>query len=350
MPRLFKPSGDAFSFMGRIDFSDKDKPLFIYAGSMVKTRFSGTSLSLAIENVFMGEYSAIGVLIDGVQQKLELSKESNSAEYQIAQNLYNKMHDLIIFKRQGASHYFRLIGIITDDDAILEKYNEKLELKIEVFGDSVSAGEVCEAIYYEGSPDPVGKPYGFYDNSWFGYPLVLGRKLNAFVHDNAQGGIALLNNTGYFGPDNAKTGVEETYDKLSYVNYSPFGYTDWDFSRYAPDCIIMALGQNDAHPAPEKVYDAEYMSNWKEKYKGIILDLKDKYNNKPRFILITTLLMHDAEWDNQLDALCLDLNDSKVLRYKFKRNGIATPGHPRITEQEEMASELAEFIKCVGEN
>ena len=38
-------------YMGRIDFTNKKAPLFIYAGSMVKTKFEGTSISIVIKNI-----------------------------------------------------------------------------------------------------------------------------------------------------------------------------------------------------------------------------------------------------------------------------------------------------------
>ena len=39
----------------------------------------------------------------------------------------------------------------------------------------------------------------------------------------------------------------------------------------------------------------------------------------------------------------------KIVRFKFKRNGIGTPGHLRIPEAEEMAEELTKFIESFGE-
>ena len=46
--KIVSPSNEAFSYMGRIDFEDKDAPLFIYAGSMVTAKFTGTSVGMMI--------------------------------------------------------------------------------------------------------------------------------------------------------------------------------------------------------------------------------------------------------------------------------------------------------------
>ena len=72
------------------------------------------------------------------------------------------------------------------------------------------------------------------------------RKLGAEIHDVAQGGIALLDGTGWFcAPD--YVGMETAWNK---VHYNPaFGPdTDWDFAGYTPQVVVIAIGQNDNHP------------------------------------------------------------------------------------------------------
>ena len=54
--------------------------------------------------------------------------------------------------------------------------------------------------------------------------------------------------------------------------------------------------------------------------------------------------MHDDYWERMLDLACERLNSPRVRRFRFTRSGRATPGHPRIPEQCEMACELTEFI------
>ena len=43
--KLISPT-DKMSYMGRIDFSDPEQPLFIWAGSSVSMRFTGTSIGI----------------------------------------------------------------------------------------------------------------------------------------------------------------------------------------------------------------------------------------------------------------------------------------------------------------
>lgn len=41
------------------------------------------------------------------------------------------------------------------------------------------------------------------------------------------------------------------------------------------------------------------------------------------------------------------MKDEKISYFLFSRNGVATPGHPRIPEQFEMAREMADYIENV---
>lgn len=336
----------AFVYTGRIDFEDKKEPLMIYAGSMVETKFTGSSVGIYVKNQSMFVYTAIGALVDGVQYKFELTDSEEEQFFNIPAELEEGEHTLVVFKRQAAAHYFRFCGIETDEGSTVTAPEKKYNLKIEVFGDSVSAGEVTEAFNYEGCIDPV-EHNGVYDNSWFSYPLILGRRLGAQVYNNSQGGIALFDKTGYFcGPEQETlVGVESTYDKLSYVPYSRQGMTEWDFSRFTPDLVIVAVGQNDPNPCEKETRSREYVEKWKNKYKEILGELKRHYGKQVRVVMILTVLMHEPRWDTYLDEIERELGDETVRHYRFRRCGQATPGHPRMTEQVEMAEELNSYIR-----
>lgn len=332
----------ALRFNGRIDFSDSKSPLFIYAGSMTKVNFTGTKLGVYIKNEPMGEYSSIGAVVDNIQYKIELVQDWDEHFYPICDALPEGTHSLVLFKRQAAAHYFRLAGLELDEGALLSEAPAE-KLKLEFYGDSVSAGEVTEAVYYTAHADPENHK-GVYDNSWFSYTLSTARKLNAEVYNNSQGGLALFDKTGYFNGDDY-VGLETTFSKMSYIPYAREGYTDWDFSRYTPDVVVFAIGQNDPNPKPEAIHDPAYARRWKDKFIEIIRFLREKYGEKTKVVLVLTLLMHDPVWDKMIAEIASELKDENVRHCYFKRCGKATPGHPRIPEQEEMANELSSFIR-----
>lgn len=332
-----------FQYSGRIDFTNSKIPTLIYAGSYIKTKFQGTSLKIWIKDHHNSYESAIGYIIDeSIEGKVVINDYEEELVLPLVENLENKVHDLVLFKREDASHYLDFYGLVLDKGCTVLYPGDKPKRRIECYGDSISAGQVCEALDYIGKEDPEHN--GEFSNSWYSYSMITARNLNAEINNNAQGGIALFNNTGYFV--GGTKGLEDTYDKL---RYNPeFGQcTKWDFNKFIPHIVIMAIGQNDAYPENYINTDMNRRTLWKEKYKEIITDLRYKYPNA-LFILITTILNHDQGWDLALDEIREDMHDDKIVRFLFKRNGKGTPGHARIPEQKEMADELTRFIKTFG--
>ena len=217
---------------------------------------------------------------------------------------------------------------------------------MEFFGDSVSCGEVSEAVAYVGKPDPEHD--GEYSNSWYSYAWMTARKLNAQIHDTSQGGISLLDDTGWFAAPHYK-GVESCYDKIEY--HPDLGPTKpWDFSRYIPHVVVVAIGQNDNHPVDYMAedYDSEKSKNWRKHYQAFIEKLMQLYP-KAQIILATTILCHDKSWDRSIDEVCTRIGSSRVHHFLYTKNGSGTPGHIRIPEAEQMSDELAAYITSLGD-
>ena len=272
---LIEADNSNYQYMGRVDFENPKSPTIIYAGSMIKTKFTGTSIKVAIKNIHACYENAIGFIIDGnITGKAVIEEHDKDIVLDIADELSEGLHDLILFKRSDAAHYFDFYGVVLEKGCHLEKPEAKSNRRIECFGDSVSAGEVSEAIDYVGKVDPEGHE-GIYSNAWYSYSMMTARNLGAEINNNAQGGIAALDGTGYFNPSLGYRGLESTYDKLRYS--AELGECNkWDFNRYTPHVVIMALGQNDSHPVDYINDDMEKREHWKSKYKEIILDLYKK--------------------------------------------------------------------------
>ncbi len=349
------PSDDRLYYCGRIDFSQQERPVFYYAGSFVRMNFKGSGVTAVIRNHRFYNIMELGVICDGVQSKVRFEQKEEDITLTLAQGLEeDKAHSLIFFKRQDATHYYEFLGFEIAGSAQLLPPPERPSRRIEVFGDSVSAGAVCEAYGYEGKCDPEDHN-GVFDNSWGSYASITARNLGAELHNNSQGGIALFDGSGYYHyPD--FIGVESTYDKLCY--FPEGGLSQWDFSLFVPHLVIFAFGQNDCHnegKADFDIHDPAYRSKWKSRYKEVLLDLRSHYGD-PMFILMTTVLCHDPEWDKAIDEIRNELvndglvPDGKIFHHMFTRNGSATPGHPRIAEQREMSEELTAFISSLGDS
>jgi hypothetical protein len=342
------PDSAALRYMGRTEIYN-GFPRFVFAGTNVTLRFVGTSVACVIRNHKFYNVMELGVIIDGRQTKVTFEHSEEDITLTLAENLENREHEIILYKRQDATHYFEFKGFILNEGAEILEAEKPSERKIECYGDSVSAGAVVEAIEFTASNDPEGHD-GIYDNAWQSYSMITARNLGAQINNIAQGGIAIFDNTGYYHAPNF-IGMETAYDKVCYFPEAEGGMTKWDFGKYTPQVVFFAVGQNDQHYEGHDdidITDAEYRKKWKDAYKAIIGDLRGKYP-EARFILLLTVLMHSEDWDKALDEIAEELNDEKITHFRFKRTGKATPGHPRITEQYEMAEELTAYISGMGD-
>lgn len=341
---FIKSDNDFLEFSGRIDY-EADKAIFVFPCSYVKLKFKGKYLKVVVDNKHNYWDNYLGCIIDGKQSKIKLSNEADKQELVLIDS-ETAEHEVMLFKRQDSCHELGFYGFEVDDDAVLMKLPDKPELKLEVYGDSVSAGEVSEAIDFVGKPDPQWHQ-GELSNSYYSYAWLTARKLNAQIHDIAQGGIALLDNTGWFNePD--YIGMEQVYDKVRY-NPALGQITSWDFSKYTPDVVIVAIGQNDNHPDDymARDYDCASAINWRMHYRNFVLKLKTIYPDA-HIVLCTTILEHHKNWDISIDEVCKEIADEKIHHFLFEKNGEGTPGHIRRPEAEKMAEQLAEYIKGLG--
>ena len=342
---LIKPNNPYLQYSGRIDWADKEAPVFVYPCSYIKMKFTGTYVKAVVENHKSYWSSYLGFFIDGEQKCIKLAN-SGKETITLADGLNNTEHELMLFKRMDSCHTFIFYGFEVDEDAVLGEVEPKPERRIEVYGDSVSAGEVSEAIDYAGQPDPEHD--GEYSNSYYSYTWMTARNLNAEIHDIAQGGAALLNGTGWFaGPD--FVGMESIYDKIQYYP-EPAKPSKWDFEAYRPHVVIVAIGQNDANPDNYMAedYEGKKAQHWRKSYRDFIAKLRAIYP-KATIILATTILEHDANWDKAINEVCCELADERIHHFLYSNNGAGTPGHIRIPEAEKMSEELTAFIESLGE-
>lgn len=337
-----EPDDDKLAYMGRIDKENEKEPIFVFPCTQVVIRFKGHKLYAEMFNQHNCMSNFMGVIVDGKEIKVEMPKNEEVLVKLLDEKSINE-HEVILFKRQDACHMITFKGFYLDRES--EVLDKKIfpSRKIEVYGDSVSAGEVSEALEYAGLADP--KHDGEMSDSWHSYSRLTAEKLNASLHDIAQGGIALLDKTGWFnGPD--YKGIFTMYDR---IEYNPFFKVskEWNFTEYTPDIVIVAIGQNDANP--DNYMAAEYNEargiRWRAEYKRFIGLLREKYP-KTAIILMTTILNHDEAWDNAIDDVYKELSekDKDIYHFYFKKNGKGTHGHIRANEADEMANELTAFI------
>ncbi len=329
-------------YSGRIDWRKPQSPLWVYPATALYLRFVSRHVKLYVENHIGDWNSFLGYILDGEEGKWALPKEGEAELCLEAAG--GEEHTLCIFKRQDACHHLRILGLELEEGGQLLEAPELPAKKIEVYGDSISVGEVSEAAAYLGQEDPPHK--GEYTNSRYFYGGILAERLQAQLHNIAQSGIALLDHTGWFcAPEGP--GMESVWDKTVY--YPDFGESlDWDFSAYTPDVVIVALGQNDSHPADYMKEDEQgkRAALWKSAYRRFLEGLRGVYP-EAYILCCTSLMYHDASWDRAIEEVVQEMQDARVIRHLFRRNGKGTPGHLRILEACEMAKELEDRIRSL---
>lgn len=345
---------EGIRFEGRMDDSNPKEPVFVYPYSSAEIVFEGTSVSVILANRALYFESWLGYFLDGKEYKLRLSADGKRHTILLSEGLSPGKHTLTLFKRMDDCHEFTFYGFVLSEGGKLLEPPKPPRRRMEFYGDSVTAGEVAEALEYVGRADPEHQ--GEYNNAYYSYGAIAGRMLHARVRLIAQGGIALLDGTGYFhryAQGNADgeserypngIGMESAYDK---IRFEPeLGeQKSWDFQRYVPHVVVAAIGQNDAWPRDfmREDFFGEAAEEWRERYKQWILKLHSIYP-KAYIILTTTILEHSPKWDRAIGKVCAEINDPRIVHFLYQENGRGTKGHIRIPEAEKMALELAAFI------
>jgi hypothetical protein len=144
--------------------------------------------------------------------------------------------------------------------------------------------------------------------------------------------------------------MPEIYDRVN-PNDST---SKWDFKKYTPKIVVVNLFQNDSwlstqtdHPEFKARFGTikpteEYIIN---AYANFIKSIRNKYSKAQIICCLGSMdaTREGSKWPGYIQSAVATLNDKKIVThfFPFKK----TPGHPRISEQEQMANSLITFIK-----
>ena len=334
--KLIENNNPRLNFMGRIAHTDSCAN-FYWSGSSVQIKVKN-SLTVKVvlgENVDLNYYD---VIIDGkYTDKIKVIKGKHS--YTVASNLDNQTHVIQLFKATNTDERITsFYGFLVDENAKVLKQKNKKKLKMEFFGDSITAGHGVEV------PDSSADTWlAEFFNNYFTYAAITARYFNAQYHNTSKSGIGITVSWG-------KDVMPEIYDRIN-----PNDSTSvWRFSEYQPDIVVINLFQNDnslviqpEHEQFKKRFGTvkpseEFMIN---AYADFISSLRKVY---PKANIICALGNMDvvntgSKWPDYVNKAAESLNDAKVYVSIFKPKN--TGGHPRMKEQQSMADELIRFIK-----
>jgi hypothetical protein len=212
-------------FIGRVTH-DPDGSSFAWSGSAVELRFTGSEISVTLDD---WGHNFFEVIVDG--QHHVMSVGSEEATYLLASGLGPGEHEVLLYRRSEA--FFgptRFVAFSVPESQWLPS-NVPSGRKIEIVADSTATGYGIEG------PDPYCGFSAETENHYIAYPALAARAVDAEVNTIGWSGIgAYRDNDGH---------TENTM-ALRYPRALPTDETStWDFSQFVPQAVVVNLGSND---------------------------------------------------------------------------------------------------------
>jgi len=319
-----------------------DTVVFGASGVTFFIRFRGTTLDVDLERVSpdTANHDWFTVVVDGGEPS-RFRTGTLTRRYPLARGLTNGVHMVALSKAtEGQNGHDHLVAIHADE---LLQADPLPARRIEFIGNSITAGYGLDS-----RPVPC-KQGTWYDEShaWLAYGPRVARQVNAQWMLSAISGIGMVRNWNSPGPV-----MPEVYRGV-FMEYAD-STTTWDFRRYTPDLVIVALGTNDfsdgAGTTPRPALDGDVFVR---EYTRFVSGVRSRYPDA-RLLLLTSAML-DANRNHTLSeylrrviaARAAD-GDSAISQFSFKgRYTSGCDGHPDLTEQRRMSEELEPEVRAL---
>jgi lysophospholipase L1-like esterase len=338
--RSYPATDERVRVMGR-QITDGGAVAFGASGVTFFIRFRGTAVDAELERApaDSAEHDWFTVVVDGGEPS-RFRTQPRTRRYTLARGLPRGEHTVVLSKAtEGQNGHDRLVAIHTEE---LLQAAPLPARRIEFIGNSITAG-------YGLDPRPVACKQGtWYDatHAWLAYGPRVARRVNAQWMLSAISGIGMVRNWNSPGPvmPNVYQGVFMEYADST---------TRWDFRRYTPDLVVVALGTNDfsdgGGTTPRPALDGE---RFVSEYTRFVAGVRARYP-AAKLLLLTSPMLDStrnqtlAEYLQRVIAARAAAGDSAISRFGFKgRYTSGCDGHPDLAEQLRMADELEPEVRA----
>jgi lysophospholipase L1-like esterase len=331
LPQAITASDPHLLYSGRFDLGKPAAPRCAWPASAVALHFKGRSANVNLTaqsqvrwQVYIDGKPGAVLLCNGKPQLLSLAKDLPDGE-----------HTIVLLKRTES-----LFGIATINGFQLNEGAELLAAaaparKIEVIGDSISAGFGDEAANQNEKFSPVT------ENAGIAYGALAARSLQADYTCIAWSGKTL------WGHEKA---IPDIYDRIIPQEAA----SQWDFSRWQPDVVVINLGTNDFSPGnPDE-------ESWVAAYKEFIARIRKNYPKAYIFCAVSPMLVDKysksknarttfTAYINRVITECSKVGETKVALVEFPEQtgalGFGAAWHPSARQHEAMATVLEQAIR-----
>lgn len=347
------------NFFGRNRYIQNKGVQFEYTVSGFEFTFYGTSAYAELSAVSTNEYKPrFQVLVDG--EKVDRAEDDNNVDnvekqqttngqkilnvnslentnYELVSGLELGWHTVKVLKRTPAKRGDTIMdkailhSISVDDGGYIGVAPKKSDIKIEVYGDSISCAY--------GNLVNGERMHNNNTNGLLGYHYLAAEKLGAQINVQAHSGWGIIYDT-------------ESKNNLLWPSvYGKFsdGQTDYDFN-YDANVIVINLGTNDASGANKTAFESNFCDavvNW---VKDICM-----HNPDAKIILSYGMMGQNAKVINGYNQAVTILDDEGYdiyfLLYDTQTNG---SGHPskadHIANSEKLYNKIVDVLNDVSEN
>ncbi len=322
-------------YTGRVDFTKPSEPQISWPGTSITGNFTGQYLAVTLDDQLGKNY--FNVFIDNdLKRPIIIKAEKGEKKYVVAANLAPGKHTFLLTKRtEGEEGATTIKSFELADDGKLLAPPARLKRKIEFFGDSITSGMGNESP--DDGPDHLLKD----KNNFMAYDAITARNLKAELHVTSQSGIGIMISWFPFI-------MPQFYDQLNAVGNND---SQWDFSSWTPDVVVINLFQNDSwltdrerRMNPNPTDDQRVQA-----YVDFVKTIRGKY---PNAYIVCALGSMDAtkegsKWPGYINTAVARIKQGNptekmdTLFFEFTGYG----AHPRVKHHQVNAAKLTAFIK-----
>jgi hypothetical protein len=313
----------------------------ISSGSYFGFSFEGAECSLFVSLPEWLDHNYLQYSIDGIYKKRIRINKHDSLPVVIRAGKGGR-HEVFVYKATEAHTGAVYISKISASK-IRSVTPASLPL-IEFIGNSITCGAAADP-----SEIPCGKAdYHDQHNAFLAYGPRLARELGTHYILSSVSGAGIYRNWNSDGPAMPALYKQTRFDQQG---------SSWDFSRYNPRIVSIALGTNDLSNGdgvkPRPAFDS---SNFVSEYLKFIQKVHSIYPDA-KIALLSSPMINGPK--REILQNCLDAVKSQTEKnigkpvsvYFFKpMNARGCTGHPSIEDHAKMADELIPFFKILLNN
>ncbi|MBX3256552.1 MAG: hypothetical protein KF862_20620 [Chitinophagaceae bacterium] len=324
--QTIRANNPSIEYVGRFDFTDPLRPAFMYSGCMIRTGFTGTSVSIKLADDSLRNWFTVK-LDDSI---FTFKSGHAGALYQLAKNLPDKAHSLEISRRtEWHGGNTRVEAFIIDEGSRLFSL-PGLKRTIEFIGNSLTCGY--------GNEGKSREEHFTYEteNNYYTYGTLVARAVNANYIAVCRSGIGMYQSyggdTGFVQP--------KLYDEIVVGSKAV-----WNYKKNQPDVVVIELGANDL----AKPLDSAAFAN---AYIRFIKKIRQQYLRAKIVCAAGPNESGDvgSKFQSYIKAVTNHFKGADKQVYYFDFGIIDSNGsdwHPNIKEHEQMAAALLPFIKKI---